>query len=139
MADDGGLSKFQRRMRAIPRDVRAAVGPALVKSAREVADAVRALAPEDTGALKESVAVTGPREATPPYSQPGGKAVLAENEAAVTVGNTDVRYPHLVEHGTTKAPAQPFFWPAFRLTRKRAANRIKRAIAKAVRDSRGRS
>jgi HK97 gp10 family phage protein len=137
MADDGGLSRFQKRMRAIPVAVREAVQPALVKSADEVADMQRQLAPEDTGDLKESITVTPPGQATPPYSQPGGSRVASELEAIVTAGNKDVRYAHLVEHGTTKAHAQPFFWPGFRLTRKRAANRIKRAISTAVKKNWG--
>ncbi|TIX74517.1 MAG: HK97 gp10 family phage protein, partial [Mesorhizobium sp.] len=41
---------------------------------------------------------------------------------------------HLVEYGTSKAEAQPFFWPAFRLLQKRIRNRTKRAVSKAVRD-----
>lgn len=135
MADDGGLSSFQRRMNAIPKAAREAVRPALMQGAYDVADAIEALAPEDTGDLKGSVAVTGAGQATPPHSQPGGAKVVPENSVAVTVGNTDVRYPHLVEHGTAKAPAQPFFWPGFRLARKKAQDRIKRAIGKAIREA----
>lgn len=37
------------------------------------------------------------------------------------------------EFGTVKMSASPFFWPAYRLKRKKLANRIKRAISKAVR------
>ncbi len=137
MADDGGLSRFQKRMRAIPAAVREAVKPTLVKSAEDTADMQRQLAPEDTGALKESIAVTPPGQATPEYSQPGGSRVAGELEALVTVGDHTVRYPHLVEYGTTEAPAQPYFWPGFRLTRKRAATRIKRAISAAIRKNWG--
>lgn len=135
MADDGGLKNFQSRMAAIPREVRAGVKPALIKGAEETAAIMRALAPEDTGNLKASIKVTPPGGATPAYSQPGGSYVVPPNAAAVTAGNTDVRYAHLVEFGTKRAAAQPFFWPGFRLIRKRAANRIKRAMTKAVREA----
>ncbi|WP_275788575.1 HK97-gp10 family putative phage morphogenesis protein [Pararhizobium gei] len=134
MSNDGGLSRFQQRMRAIPLAVREAAQPAIIKSAEETAAVMRSLAPEDTGALKESIEVTAPGQATPPYSQPGGSRVSGPLESVITVGNTDVRYPHLVEYGTSDTPAHPFFWPGFRLNRKRATNRIKRAIGKAVRD-----
>lgn len=139
MSDDGGLRRFQARMRAIPKAVREAVQPALVKSADETADLMRRMAEgsRDTGALIESITVTGPGQTTPPYSQPGGSYTVQESEAVITAGNSEVRYPHLVEHGTTKAPAQPFFWPGFRLGRKRAAARIKRAMSKAIRDNWG--
>lgn len=139
MADDGGLSSFQRRMKAIPKAARNAVQPALVKGADEIADIIRGLAPDDPATsapdLKTSIAVTGPGETTPPYSQPGGSMVVPENMAAVTAGNSDVRYPHLQEYSTTFHAAQPFFWPGFRLGRKRALNRIKRAIGKAVKEA----
>lgn len=139
MADDG-LAKFQRRMEAIPRAARQAVKPALVKAAEDVAHLQRALAPEKTGDLKASIHVTGPGEATPAYSQPGGSMVAPPNAALITVGNTDVRYAHLVEYGHSNGfggstvPPHPFFWPGFRLGQKKAAAAIKRAIRKAIKE-----
>jgi HK97 gp10 family phage protein len=133
----GGLSSFQKRMRAIPRSVRRAVDPALLQGGYEIADAMEALAPEDTGDLKGSIAVTPGGQATPPYSAPGGTHIVPENQVAVTAGNSDVRYPHLVEYGTSDAMAQPFFWPGFRLARKKAENRIKRVMRKAIREAKG--
>ncbi len=97
---------------------------------------MRNLAPEDTGDLKYSIKYTMPGDSTPPYSQPGGSTVAAENQLLVTAGNDDVRYPHLVEYGTKDAEAQPYFWPAYRLKKKRLSNRIKRAIRKAVKEAR---
>ncbi|MDI7864090.1 HK97 gp10 family phage protein [Rhizobiaceae bacterium n13] len=136
-ANDGGLARFQQRMRAIPKAVREAVQPALVKSGEDLSGTMQRLAPVDTGALKGSIAVTAPGQSTPAYSQPGGSRVAGENEVLVTAGNSDVRYPHLVEYGTSDTAAQPFFWPAFRLNKKRLANRIKRAVSKAVKDNWG--
>ncbi|WP_112311835.1 HK97-gp10 family putative phage morphogenesis protein [Pseudogemmobacter bohemicus] len=140
MANDGGLSSFQRRMRAIPKAARDAVKPVLEREAEKIADTMRALAPDDPATpapdLKSSIVVTGPGQTTPPYSQPGGAAVVPENAVAITAGNGDVRYPHLQEYGTTRHPAQPFFWPAFRLGRKKAVAAIKRGIGAAIRKSR---
>ncbi|MHB2165728.1 HK97-gp10 family putative phage morphogenesis protein [Alsobacter sp. R-9] len=131
------LRNLQRRLDAIPKAVRDAVQPALAQSGDELAGAVKALAPVDEGKLRDSVAVTLPGQTTPAYSQPGGSKTAGPLEVLVTVGNSDVRYPHLVEYGTSKAPAQPYFWPAFRLLRKRLQNRIKRSIGKAVRSKWG--
>lgn len=132
-----GLASFQARMKAIPQAVRDATGPALLKAGEQVADTIRNLAPDDQATsapdLKTSIAVTGPGKSTPPYSQPGGAMVVAENAVAITAGNTDVRYPHLVEFGTRHAAAQPFFWPGFRLSRKAALATVKRGISKAIR------
>lgn len=128
--------RLSRRLEAIPRNVRAAVAPALIKAGGDLANMQRILAPRDTGALQDSIAVTGPGQQTPPYSQPGGSTLARENQVLVTVGNTDVRYPHLVEYGTADTAAQPYFWPAYRLMKKKLANRIKRAIRKAVKEAR---
>lgn len=137
MAKVIGRKNLQRRLEAIPEAVRGAVVPALLKSADEIAATMRHLAPQRTGALKKSIVVTPPGGQTPPYSQPGGSTTVPQNAAVITAGNTDVRYAHLVEYGTSKAPAQRFFWPAYRLKKKRAVNRIKRAVSKAIKDTRG--
>ena len=140
MADDGGLAKFQRRMRAVPVAARRAVVPALEKSAEEIAGIMRAGVPVDSGALRASIKVTGPGLSTPPYSQPGGSVVVPELSAAITAGNTDVRYAHLVEYGHsngfggTTVPPHAFFWPGFRLGRLRALRRIRRAVGKAIKE-----
>ncbi|WP_312358130.1 HK97-gp10 family putative phage morphogenesis protein [Agrobacterium sp.] len=127
--------RLKRRLNAIPAAVKDAVTPALSKSGAELADTMRRLAPVKTGALRDSITVTLPGQATPPYSQPGGSAVALENQVLVTAGNSDVRYPHLVEYGTSDTAAQPFFWPAYRLNKKRLTTRIKRAIRKAVKEA----
>lgn len=128
--------RLRRRLEAIPKATVAAVTPAMRKAAEGMADTMRQLAPEDTGDLKASIAVTPAGQATPAYSQPGGSMVVPDNAVAITAGNTEVRYPHLVEYGTSKVPPHPFFWTAFRLHRKKAASAIKRAVAKAVRTTR---
>jgi HK97 gp10 family phage protein len=134
MATSPQLARLQARLDAIPKAVKDAVQPALLKSGNELADRMRQLAPEDTGALKDSITVTTAGKQTPPYSQPGGSQTVPENAVAVTVGNTDVRYPHLVEYGTARAAPQPYFWISYRLLRRRIQNRLKRAISKAVRE-----
>lgn len=131
--------RLRRRLKAIPKAAVAAVQPALIKNAQQMADTMRQLAPDDpaTGSpdLKSSIAVTPAGQATPAYSQPGGSMVVPENAVAITVGNDAVRYPHLLEYGTSKMAAQPFFWPTVRLQQKQATRSIKRAVAKAVRST----
>lgn len=129
-----GIKSFQRKMREIPKSVRQSVAPATAKGADEIAALAAQLAPKDKGDLAGSIEVTRAGERTPPYSQPGGSYVVPEGAAAVTAGNTDVRYPHLQEFGTRHHAAQPFFWPAYRMLRKRTTDRIKRELTRAVKD-----
>lgn len=128
------LDKLNKRLAAIPVAVRKAAQPALIKSGEELAATMRHLAPEDSGDLKRSITVTPPGHATPAYSMQGGSRVAAENQVLVTAGNTKVRYGHIVEFGSTKMAAIPFFWPAYRLKKTRLQNRIKRAIGKAIKE-----
>jgi HK97 gp10 family phage protein len=138
MAKNSGLASLNRRLKAIPAAVKEAVQPALGKAGEDLAADMRRLAEasRDSGELIESITVTPAGQRTPPYSQPGGEQVVPENAVMVTAGNTKVRYAHLVEYGTTAAEAQPFFWPAVRLNRKKVTGRIKRAVSKAVKTAR---
>ena len=137
MPDDNGLAKTLAAFDRIMSAPRAAIIPALEKSGREVANAQKHLAAgsRDTGALIDSIAVTLPGASTPAYSQPGGSRVAGPTEVIVTAGNTDVRYAHLVEYGTSHSHAQPFFWPGFRLLKRRSENRLKRVAKRAVKNA----
>lgn len=139
-------AKLAKRLEAIPAEIVAELRPALVKGAEDVASAMRALAPEDEGDLKASIAVTGPGQTTPAYASEGDRRTAGPNQALVTVGNPDVRHGHMVEFGTaphtnggqfagTQNPgteAQPFMQPAVRITRAKVQRRITTAINRAV-------
>lgn len=128
------LESLKKRLEAIPKNVREAVKPALQKSGEELAGAMKTLAEpsRDTGKLIDSIQMTIGGQFTPAYSQPGGSTLVPENAVAITVGDEQVRYAHLVEYGTAKAHAQPYFWPAYRLYKARIKRRITTAINKAV-------
>ncbi len=112
------LDKLNRRMRAIPPAVRAAVVPALDQSANELVGTMRSLAPDD------------PK--TPDPDLESSIKWRADNELKRTVFTDDFK-ARWQEFGTVKMSANPFFFPAYRLKKKRLASRIKRAIGKAVR------
>ena len=124
-----GLKELRARLERVKQAAQEAAMQALIKGANDIADLQRQLVPEDEGDLRDSITVTLPGQSTPPYSQPGGSHVVGENAVAVTAGNSDVRYPHHVEHGTVKMEAQPYFHVAYRMRR----DKIMRAAAAAYR------
>ena len=126
-------------MAAVPRNIKKAMQPTLKRQANNMAASMRGLVPVQDGDLQRSIEVTPAGEQTPPYSQPGGSTTVPENAVAVTVGNADVRYAHLVEYGTMKTPAQPYFWPAVRLHRNKAQQAIKRGVSRVVKRDWGKS
>lgn len=143
MESDGGIGRLKRRMAAIPKAAKDATQSALLKQANAMAGTMRTLAPDDPAThapdLHTSILVTPGGQQTPAYSQPGGSMTVPETAVAITVGNSDVRYGHLVEYGTKHAHAQPFFWPSVRLHQKKAKAAIKRAVGKAVRENWGKT
>jgi HK97 gp10 family phage protein len=135
MPTDSGLAKTLAAMRRAKEAARAAVMPELEQAGRDIAITMRVLAPRDTGALEDNIEVTYPGQSTPPYSQPGGSRTAKDSEVLITAGNADVRYPHLVEYGTSDTEAQPFFWPGWRLHRKKTRDRIARRFRKELKDA----
>lgn len=122
-----GLKETLAAMDRVKQAAKEAAMERLIKGAEEVAELQRQLAPKDEGDLADSIAVTLPGQSTPPHSQPGGSRVAGENEVLVTAGNSGVRYPHHVEHGTVKMEARPFFFTGYRLL----ADKVKRQTAAA--------
>lgn len=137
------LKRLQARMNAIPKKVRAAVKPAIEKSAQEIVSKAKALAPVDSGALRNSIDYAfgdGPATRATGAFRITTKAVDPELRVTVYAGDDDAYYARWVEFGTQAhgghpgAVAQPFFFPAWRLGAKLATARIRRAISKAVRE-----
>jgi hypothetical protein len=115
------------------------------QSADEMVRLARQFAPKRSGDLIESIVATPPGGTTPDHSQ-GSKSV-PPGAFMVTAGNSKVRYPHFAEYGVKGgytvggqfegathpgSPAQPFFWPAFRLTRRKHKSRARKALKTSI-------
>lgn len=131
MPRNNGLADFKRRMAAIPIAAKAAAQPALNQGADEIVRAQKSLAPRDDGTLQGSIRWSVDGELSrkieaggPTTSKPVRHGVDAEYDYAIGV-----------EFGTRKSPAQPYFWPGYRLARKRVNARIKRAISKSIKEA----
>ena len=137
MSPRSDSARLKARLDAIPGEILGELRPALVKSAEEVADRMRALVPVDEGDLKASITVTPPGGTTPAYAEGGGQRTASSNQALVTAGAPKVRHGHLVEFGTAKMAPRPFMRPAWRLAKARIERRIKRAISLAIKRAAG--
>lgn len=133
MALSAQSMRLKKRLEAIPVAVRAAIKPAMEKSAQEIVALAKALCPVNDGDLRDSIGWTW-------GDAPEGSIVLAASEGAalritIYAGDDEAFYARWVEFGTSHSLPEAFFIPAYRLNKKRAANRIKRAISKAVREN----
>ena len=130
-------ARLAARLDAIPGEVLAELRPALIRSAEEVADKMRALVPVEEGDLKASITVTPPLGTTPAYAEGGGRRTAGPNQALVTAGAPKVRHGHFMEFGTVKMAPRPFMRPAWRLAKARIERRVKRAISLAIKRAAG--
>ena len=154
-----GTKKLNNKLAAIPKVARVELRKAVEKSAAEMANSMRSLAPVGrTGNLRASIGYTFGEYKAANANVRGAQSYgfSGDPELAVTIhaGDEKAWYAAFVEFGTvphnvakgggTKtagsraviphpgAAAQPYFFPAWRLGRKRAKSRINRAINKAA-------
>lgn len=133
----------------------AALGPAgqeqaeaaVLAGAQDMASAARALVPHKTGHLRDTIKVE------PDHAHLGAKVVAGDASTMVEVrkgSGVFWQLARLVEFGTKRhraggifkgawisAKPHPFFWPAYRLMRKRVKARIVRNVNKAFKDVAG--
>lgn len=135
-----GARRLARKIAAMPAAARVEISAALEASANELVALQRAAAPRDEGDLVASVDWNW-----------GGRGIAGELRgdarlsAVITAGGplttkpvrngVDVEYDYALgqEFGTQDMPANPFFFPAYRLIKRRVRARISRAIRKAAR------
>lgn len=147
----GGKKRLSKRLAAMPNGVRKALRAQNRKNAEELVQTMKDFAPIQDGALVSSIKrkdvsnstritqriSAGNREA--PYAawvEFGTKG--SEGEAPRQNKNyrrTEVMTKGKRAHAATEA--QPFFWPAYRLKRRRFSARMMRAAKKAMREAGG--
>ena len=135
-------SKLAKLAPAASKELEQAAG----QSAKEMTSLAQSYVRVDSGDLRDSIVATPPGGTPPDHSQ--GARKVPKGAWMVTAGNNAVRYPHLVEYGAKAhkaggkfagaahpgAPAQPYFWPSYRLVRRKHRSRATRAINKSIKD-----
>ena len=150
MAKIKGRDRLRFVLTKMPKEVRRSLRAAILSAADDVANMQRRLVPVETGKLRDSIKVTPGDQDLPRYAQLRSKRQFPDPylAAIITVGNSEVRYPHLVEFGTAPhinegrfpgtlnpgTPPRPFFYPGYRASKKRAQAKINSAARKGIRN-----
>jgi len=135
-----GRDRLKRKLQALPELVVLAVRQGLAEAAREVTEMQQRLVAVADGDLRDSIQWRYGDAARTKYAQ--GSRAKGRLAVRVTAGNSRVRYAHLVEFGAAPhtaggifagarhpgAPAQPFFYPAYRASKRKAVSRIRRSM-----------
>jgi HK97 gp10 family phage protein len=119
---------FFNKLKSTVPGIENEITSAIAVSATEMVEKAKALAPVDEGELRESIEWKWTKN-----KQFASKAPAAVVQAGSNDQSNRAFYARWVEFGSTVNDAQPFFFPAYRLLRKRIRSRISRAMTKAAR------
>lgn len=132
-----GLAEFEARFKAIPERVRKAVRYAMQDVADQLVEDMFNTAPQgETLRLAGSIGWTwgeAPRGSMT-IGTVGGRD-YGTMRITIFAGGRLAFYASFQEFGTTKMPANPFFYPVWRARRRWARARITRAINQALKDA----
>ncbi|TPM92726.1 HK97 gp10 family phage protein [Mesorhizobium sp. B2-1-3A] len=135
-----GKQKFLSQIAALPAAMRTEIQKALVVSAEETNDLQQRFVPVDKGDLKRSIGYVlgdevpeGAGISTAPAKGSTDLTVtmFAGNATTIVTNKRGVEFQNAVlqEFGTKKMSANPFFFPGFRIGKKRAKPRLARAVS----------
>lgn len=122
---------FKRRLLALPKKVLKDTNAAIEKNADEWVKTSRSMAPVDP---KDGIHL---RPSIRHYdSETGGQIVRAGGETTTRTMSDGSTFDYAIgqEFGTVGFNGQPYFWPAYRLLRKKFRGRRARAMSKAIKD-----
>lgn len=122
MAGFSNRDRLRRRLKAIPAHVKRAAEAQLEKNAADLVETQKRFAPVDDGKLKASIKQEDVSDDT-------------RISRKVSAGDREAFYAAWVEFGHGQAAPRPFFWPAYRLMKRRFRSRMTRAAKKAVQEA----
>lgn len=159
-----GMDRVRRQLDALPREIVTEVRRQLEVEAEKVVRAMKATAPKRTGALRDSIGWTwgdapagslalmrsgsGPAGLFVTIYAGGGKGTArTQRRASGTAkrprnarlaGSFTADNAKYQEFGTSRMPANPFFYPVWRSDRTRVRSNLTRAVTRAVRKANAR-
>lgn len=129
--------RLEYKFRRMPRIVRAALADSLKDNAEWLNEMQRRAAPEDSGNLRDSIGWRWTRNSK-------GRnylsiTVFAGSRKGKSGSDGNAFYARFVEFGTNPSekrahgvPAQPFFFPPYRMNKRRMRNRVNAAQRRAI-------
>ncbi len=121
---------YRQWVEQLPKDVQREMQQEVDAIAADVADAIRRTAPEDQGDLKRSIRVVDENWAPDNPNVRGVKVMVKSAggiSAGIVAGDRLAWYAAMVEYGTVKMRAQPYFWPIWRAKKKDVRRRLAKA------------
>jgi hypothetical protein len=121
--------RLRKKIRRLPDATRDELVKALVASGQEINGLQKRFVPRDEGDLADTIGMIEHPEDLKVVLVAGGPKTTRPVREGVDL---EYDYAFAQEFGTQEMPANPFFFPGYRLGKKRAKSRISRAITKAA-------
>ena len=139
-----GLGEWKRKWGSLPGQLRDEIIRTLEQNAEELVAEMKQNAPELSGTLRESIGWTwgdAPAGSMAIGTVRGGDEALqitiyAGNEKTIVKNKSGGKFQlaKLQEFGTKNMAANPFFYPVYRLRKRRLKSRLTRKVNKVIRN-----
>lgn len=142
------LAKLEQKLKRLPQAALAEIRTAMERAADDIVALAKSLVPADSGDLRDSIGWTwgAPPRGALTLGKIARSALGKDLTITIFAGNDAAYYARWVEFGTaphingglfagTKNPgtsAQPFFYPAYRASRKEAKRKVRAATRRAA-------
>lgn len=125
-----GGDALLRKLTVMPERAKEQVRTVMAQQADEIVEMMKRLVPVDQGDLRDSIAWRWGSRA-PKGAMAIGTVGAKGSDMTVTIYATDFK-ARWIEFSTVKMPAQPFFFPSWRASKKGSVNKIRAAVRKAA-------
>lgn len=126
MAVNASVLRFQKLTDDLKREVFEVAADELNVQADELVSLMESVVPKETGALEISIRKIPGKSATQVRIVAGGKGTTKNS------GGKAYDHARAVEFGTTHMKAEPFFFPSYRLKKKKMISSMKRKLTASI-------
>lgn len=123
------VERFRRLTQELKKEVHDAAVDELNNQANQLAGLIESVAPKFEGKLAHSVRVIPGKRDTQVRVVAGGKLTVRPS-----ISSKPFDYARADEFGTLKMAARPFFFPTYRLRKKKIIALMKRRITKSIKE-----
>lgn len=128
-----GMERVRRNISDVKEAAQKAAADAMERGANEVVDTAKSFVPYRDGALRRSIGWTW---GNAPAGSISIGTIRGRQYSALRItiyaGNKEAFYARFQEFGTVKMAANPFFFVAWRINRRRIKSRVTRETNKAI-------
>lgn len=121
------VERFKKLAQALQEEIHALAVSELLKQAVDLAATIESVAPVHEGALRTTVGVVPGKSDTQVRIVAGGQKTVRRS-----ISSKPYDYARADEFGTQKMAARPFFFPTYRLRKKKIIAAMKRKIVAAI-------